>query len=381
MRIGFDGKRAVRNFRGLGNYSRGLIEGLLEYSEHDLFLYAENSQDKRALKWLEENTNSRLHVKNPQGVINNLFPTWWRSYSLSKDLKQESLDIYHGLSHEIPYNLTNAKFKKVVTIHDLIFIRYPHFFPWIDRLSYQRKFSYALKNADMVIAICEQTKSDLIELMKVDEKKIVIHYQSCDPIFYQSHPDDKIEEIKKKNHIFKDYILNVGAFEERKNQLTLIEAFAKKSSSHDLDLVFIGNGKEYLKRSQKRVEELGLKGRIHFLEGIPFNELPYLYQGAKLFCFPSFFEGFGIPIVEALFSKIPVITSEGSCFPESAGTHSIFVDPYSVNELSDKMIQVISNSSLRAKMIENGLLHASRFHRKEVTYALLEHYRQLLSKS
>ena len=187
MRIGFEAKRATHNFRGLGNYSRVLLEGLLEYAPSaELFLYSPPIKNKRGQEWVDS-LPVNVILKHPHTLIEKKFPTIWRSFLMASDLKKDKLDIFHGLSHEIPYHLSGPMpFKKVVTMHDLIFLRYPEFFPFIDRIVYNQKFNYACKNSDMVIAICEQTKADLINILKVDEKKIAVHYQSCAPIFYQA---------------------------------------------------------------------------------------------------------------------------------------------------------------------------------------------------
>ena len=377
MRLGFDGKRATQNFRGLGNYSRGLIEGLLDYSEEEVFLYTPPIHDERAKRWLKENENQRLHIREPQSLISRKLPSIWRSFGIVSDLKKDNLDLYHGLSHEIPVGVDGGKFKSVVTIHDLIFLRYPEFFPLIDRMTYKKKFSYAGKNADMVIAICEQTKRDLIEFLGVDEKKIVVHYQSCDPVFYEMRDFSEQKSLMAKYSFERPFILNVGAFEERKNQLALIEAFGKIANQVEQDLVLIGNGKKYLESCKKKVQDLGLSNRVHFLSNIPFSELPVFYQTADLFCFPSHFEGFGLPIVEALFSKTPVVTSFGSCFPESAGPDSVYIDPLSVADISDKMLKVLNDVSLQENMIARGFDFVQQFHRKNVNTKLLECYAKL----
>jgi glycosyltransferase involved in cell wall biosynthesis len=377
MRLGFDGKRATQNFRGLGNYSRGIIEGLLQYGSDDIFLYSPLVKDERALKWLAKEESSKLHLCEPQSFIGKKIPALWRSFSIIADLKKENLDLFHGLSHEIPTGVNTAVKKSVVTMHDLIFLRYPEFFPLIDRITYKQKFSYACKNADMVMAICEQTKRDLIEFLGVDEKKIVVHYQSCDPVFYEKRDFSEIKSLMQKYGFERPFILNVGAFEERKNQLALIEAFAKSANQIEQDLVLIGNGKAYLAQCKKRVEDLKLSHRVRFLSNIPFNELPLFYQAADLFCFPSHFEGFGLPIVESLFSQTPVITSFGSCFPESAGPDSVYIDPLSVDDISDKMIKVLSDVTLQKTMISKGHEYAQQFHRENVTAKLLEYYSQL----
>lgn len=378
MRLGFDGKRATQNFRGLGNYSRGIIEGLLEYSNEEIYLYSPEVKDKRASEWLKSNENKRMHLRTPDGVVGSALPAFWRSFLLSNDLKKDQLDLYHGLSHEIPVGISNqGPMKSVVTMHDLIFMRYPEFFPFIDRMTYKRKFSYASFNADMVIAICEQTKRDLVELLKVDERKILVHYQSCDPVFYTERSFEEKKNLMSSYNFERPFILTVGAFEERKNQLRLIEAFANIASKIEQDLVLIGNGKTYLEECKRLVESKNLTHRVRFLSNVPFSDLPLFYQTADLFCFPSHFEGFGLPIVEALFSKTPVITSFGSCFPESAGPDSVYVDPLSVQDISDKIVSVLTNVSLQEKMIVNGHNFVQKFHRKNVTKNLLDCYARL----
>ncbi|MBC7428766.1 MAG: glycosyltransferase family 4 protein [Bacteriovorax sp.] len=377
MRFGFDGKRATQNFRGLGNYSRGLIEGLLQYSGDELFLYSPKITEERAFNWLKENKNSRLQLRGPGNILEQAVPSLWRSFSIINDLKRDQLDLYHGLSHEIPFGINGPVFKSVVTIHDLIFLRYPEFFPFIDRVTYKKKIGYSGHNADMVIAICEQTKLDLMNFLDINEKKIVVHYQSCDPIFYAERTPAEKKELIMKYNFERPFILNVGAFEERKNQLLLIEAFAKISNQVEQDLVLIGNGKKYLEQCKNKVEELKLSSRVHFLANVSFSDLPIFYQTADLFCFPSHFEGFGIPIVEALFSKTPVITSFGSCFPESAGPDSEFIDPLSLNDLSAKILKVLNDVSLQEKMISRGHSFVQKFSRKESTLKLLECYSRL----
>ena len=383
MRIGFEAKRATHNFRGLGSYSRGLIEGLLDYQSNaaELFLYTPPISDSRGQKWLDEikAKSSQFHLKTPTSLINQTFSSLWRSFLIADDLEKEKLDIFHGLSHEIPYRLDSLPFKKVVTMHDLIYLRYPEFFPWHDRLVYSQKFSYACKHSDMVIAICQQTKEDLIHYLKVDEKKIVVHYQSCSSLFYQPLSKDLIEATKVRFKLQKPFIIHVGAFEERKNQLLTLEAYASVANKIEEDLVFVGQGKKYRDKVLAKVLELKLENRVHLLDHVGHQELPALYQAASVFCFPSLFEGFGIPIVEALFSKTPVITSTGSCFPESAGPNSFFIDPLSKSSIGNALLTVLGDKNLQNQMAEKGLEFVQRFHRKESTAALMECYRQVLS--
>jgi glycosyltransferase involved in cell wall biosynthesis len=378
MRIGFEAKRATHNFRGLGNYSRGLIEGLIKYhGTEEYILYSPPFKDQRAQKWISSLEGS-YELKEPKRFIKSHFASFWRSFLLSKELKKDHLNIFHGLSHEIPFGLNGSQsFKKIVTMHDLIFLRFPQFFPFIDRAVYNQKFRYACKHSDLVVAICQQTKEDLIRFLGVEEKKIIVHYQSCSPLFYDEISLNERMSVKMKYALPESYILNVGAFEERKNQLILLESFANIKNKIKDNLVFIGQKNEYQKKVEARVAELKLNDRVHFLSSVPHNDLPALYQMAKIFCFPSLFEGFGIPIIEALFSKIPVITSFGSCFPESAGPNSYYIDPQSISSLSLGLMSVLGNENLQTQMRKEGFDYVQRFHQKESSDQLMDIYRQV----
>lgn len=377
MKIGFEAKRATHNFRGLGNYSRGLIEGLTHYLPlHQLFLYTPPFEDPRATEWVSS-LSASAHIRKPELWFETLAPELWRRWRIKGDISSDKLDIFHGLSHELPLGIKNLPMKKIVTIHDLIFIRYPEFFPLIDRLVYWQKVKQATTQADLVLAICEQTKNDLQQFLGVPENKIKIHYQSCSPSFYEPRNELEINSIIAKYNISKKFILNVGAFEERKNQLNLLEAFSLITQKLDVDLVLIGNGKSYKQKLIERIKILNLESRVKILEHVSYADLPFFYQKASLFCFPSLFEGFGIPIVEALFSSVPVITSHGSCFPESAGPDSVFIDPRSISEIASALERVLSSENLQTQMKLNGLKYAQRFHRKNSTLALDEIYKDL----
>mgnify|MGYP002824940495 CR=1 FL=1 len=164
----------------------------------------------------------------------------------------------------------------------------------------------------------------------------------------------------------------VGAIEERKNIINLIHAYKKNSPKERL--VLVGNGKIYLNQVKQEIEKLSLEKRVDLLDSVLYEDLPSLYQSAKLFCFPSLFEGFGIPIIEALFSKVPVITSKGSCFPESGGPDSIYVDPLDINSLAEGMDKVLTDHSLAEKMKENGFQFVQKFHCKNTSSEMIKIY-------
>lgn len=378
LRIGFEAKRVFHNFRGLGNYGRTLIEGLDQYSpEHDKILYTPKFDESASREFLTKLKNAE--VQCPKGLIGHLSGSFWRRYGMTKDLKDSELDLFHGLSHELPVGIEKCQLKRVVTIHDLIFLRYPEFFPWIDRKIYFQKFKHSIEVSDRVLAICEQTKQDIIHYFHTPESKIEVVYQSCHPRFYSPWNESQKLKIRSKYSLDKPYILYVGAFEKRKNVINLIHSFAKLAHLYPHDLVLVGSGRSYRQRMRELIEHYHLGERIKLLENIPTDDLPGIYQGADLFVFPSFFEGFGIPIVEALFSSVPVITSHGSCFPESGGPDSIYTDPNKVEELTEAIDFVLGNPEKAAEMRLRGREFVEKFHLKNTTKNLQDFYYSVIS--
>jgi glycosyltransferase involved in cell wall biosynthesis len=372
MRIGFDGKRIFHNFRGLGNYSRTLVDGILKYfPEQEIFLFTPPFKDEKSRNWA--NNHSKAKIISPNSLMFEKIPSIWRSFYLHKELTNHEMEIYHGLSHEIPFFSDEIKCKKVVTIHDLIFKRFPNFFSPIDRLIYGKKYAHSCKKADLIIAICEQTKKDLIEIMGVPAKKIEVVYQSCNPIFTKDLTDIEKKAVRKKYNLPEKFLLFVGALEENKNAFNLVRAFGSLKLK-DYNLVIIGRGESYKAKLLKEVEELNIKETVIFYDFIPTEDLPGFYQMSSLFVFPSFFEGFGIPIIEALFSKTPVITTKGHCFPEAGGPLTIYVDTSDPREIAKAIEKVLGSKSLPDEMIGAGLNYVQRFNLKISTEKLISHY-------
>ncbi|MCB9062271.1 MAG: glycosyltransferase family 4 protein [Halobacteriovoraceae bacterium] len=381
MRIGFDAKRAFHNNTGLGNYSRNLFVGLQKYfPQHEYLYFSPPLKNNELLFWGEQNIKMK-NVITPAGIMGKNFSSLWRSVFISRELEKYHLDIYHGLSHELPFGIHHCKLKKIVTMHDLIFMRFPHFFKTIDRTTYLKKIKYACKCADVIVAICEQTKRDLINFLNVPEKKIQVVYQTCSPMFYEKLERYIIQNVLNKHHIYKKYFFYVGSLNERKNVLTLIDAFHRSGLYGHYQLVIAGAGKEYQTKCRTRVDKLRMFDDVLFLGNIENNDLPALYQGALAFVYPSLFEGFGIPIIEALFSGTPVITSKGSCFPEAAGPDSIYIDTHSqesIDELAMRLIEIEKDISLRDRMSSKGLEYVQKFEIKNTTQNMIDLYKKII---
>lgn len=373
LKLGYEAKRVFHNFRGLGNYGRTLIEGLDQYAfDHKKYLYTPKFDPTQSQDFLSKLKNTQIVL--PKGILGSLNSSLWRTYGLAGDLKSQDLDIFHGLSHELPIGIEKCDLKKVVTIHDLIFLRYPEFFPWIDRKVYYQKFKYSIEVSDKILAICEQTKQDIIHYFHAPEHKVEVVYQSCHPRFYAPWSEAQKSSFRQKHNLTQPYILYVGAFEKRKNTINLIHAFARLCSSLKHQLILVGSGRSYRQRMVDLIKHYQLEDRVRIIEGMDSEDLPGIYQNADLFVFPSFFEGFGIPIVEALFSSVPVITSQGSCFPESGGPDTIYTDPNKVDDLTNAMNEVLTNQELSSLMRLRGREFVEKFHLKNTTKNLEDFY-------
>jgi glycosyltransferase involved in cell wall biosynthesis len=376
MKIGYDAKRAFQNFTGLGNYSRTLIETLTTHfpeNEYHLFTPKENNIPRVT----KVTTHPSVSVHLPIGSLGKKLPALWRSYTINQDMKKSGVQIFHGLSHELPLSMP-ANVRSVVTIHDLIHERYPSFYPFIDRKIYSFKFKKACQQADIVVAISEQTKRDIIDFYNIQSSKIQVIYQSCDPIFYKNRPLSINEEIIKKYHLPSQFMLYVGTVNERKNLLGLVKALKNLDNQQDINLVVIGDGSAYFQKVKKYVTENGLEKRVVFILKIDFTDLPTIYKLAKVFVLPSFFEGFGIPIIEALWSGTPVISSIDSCFEEAGGPHSIYIKPQDIEALTAAINRVWGDESLRNDMILRGSAFVKKFTDEGIAEQWIKLYQSLL---
>ena len=368
MRIGFDAKRAFQNFTGLGNYSRFVLKTLAQnQAQNQYFLYAPKAVDNPRTSFLFQFKNVMIKTAPITWL-----KSYWRSKGVVKDLIKDEIEIYHGLSHEIPSGLKQKGIKSVVTIHDLIYLRYPQFFKYIDRKIYDYKFRAACKNADRIIAISEQTKRDIIQYFGTNPDKITVVYQGCDEVFYLPASADVKNEVSKLYQLPAEFLLCVGTLEERKNQLLILKALTQLPSH--FKLVLVGKQGPYANQLVQFIKEHHLQNRVQLLENVAFAHLPAIYQLAKIFVYPSKFEGFGIPILEALNCGVPVIAATGSCLEEAGGPNSIYVSPENQEELAAAMMKVWNDGNLAQQMIIDGKEYALNFRDEKIANDLMEVY-------
>ena len=375
MKIAFDAKRITHNATGLGNYSRYVVDILSNYYvENSYLLYSPSAGKNHLRNKLIERKNIQFHY--PNGFFNKKFKSYWRSIGIVTDLKKEHPDLYHGLSNELPARLQHTGIPSVVTIHDLIFVRYPQFYKPIDRNIYNYKFCSACKRANRIIAISEMTKQDIIQTYQIPEDKIDVVYQGCDISFLRKETPEKLQQVAQKYNLPSHYILYVGSIEQRKNLLLVVRTLKKLQS--DIHLIAIGKRTPYTEFVEKYIQENNLQHRITILNNISFEDLPSFYQMASLFVYPSFFEGFGIPIIEALHSNTPVIAATGSCLEEAGGPNTLYVEPHDINDLKEKIDWVLSTPTQADAMRKAGKEYVKRFLDKKLASDLMQVYNKVL---
>ncbi len=374
MTIGFDGKRAVFNNTGLGNYSRLVIDVLSEFYPHEHYiLYSPKVKDNPELTSLL--CRPDVHLKLPLKA--NLGGSYWRSVSgMMNDAHRHHVKLFHGLSGELPLDIAKSGIPSVLTVHDLIFRRFPQYYKLIDRIIYNFKFSRACRNATRIIAISECTKREIMHHYGVPAHKIDVVYQGCNEIFRQPVSDTEIDDVKTKYRLPSKFILSVGTVEERKNAMLAVKAL-EHIDDQDIRLVLVGHHTKYYKEIMRYAAKHGLGKRI-FTSRVRNEHLPAVYHMAKAFVYPSRFEGFGIPVLEALCCGTPVIAATGSCLEEAGGPASIYVNPDSVEEMTDAINRVLSDNNLRNHMIEQGLAYSERFSRRNMADALMAVYHKTL---
>lgn len=333
MEIGFDAKRLFNNATGLGNYSRTLVRNLqLFYPEHSYHLYSTNAPNNESTSHFLQPS---FHVHSPKSL-----KPFWRSHTITRDLKKDGIQIFHGLSHQLPRGIHRTNIKTVVTIHDLIHKIFPETYTSIDRTVYDQRLKYALKYADHVVAISHHTRLDLLKYFDLDEDRVTVVYQACDPLFYKK----ETLPVPTGLNLPEEYLLYVGAIATRKNLINLISAYAQVK---DLPpLVLLGRGtKQYKTQLVNEARRLQITDKLIFLENIHSTQnLKAIYQHCKAFLYPSWYEGFGIPVVEAALCKIPVLTSDSSSLPEAAGPNTVLVNPFDIDHLTIGLKKVLDLS-------------------------------------
>ncbi len=373
LRLGYDAKRLFQNFTGLGNYSRTLLRNLVRYFPDEKYhLFTPKVVDNTETHFFRQPQHFKVHISPSR------FRNYWRTFSIKDDLRKQQIQVYHGLSHEIPVGLPQTGIKSVVTIHDLIFKHYPDYFPFWDRQIYDAKFSYSCKHADAVVAISESTKDDIVRFFDISPEKIEVIYQTCHDRFKTPLPEHTLRAVMEQYDLPENFMLYVGSIIPRKNLLGIVEAMSMMPKDFYLPLVVIGNGKSYKKKVLQHLRKHRLEKYVHFPK-VRYEDLPALYQNAEVFLYPSYYEGFGIPIIEALYSQTPVLTTNVSSLPEAAGPGAHYVHPEHSPEIAEGIKSILGDTVYREKLVEEGYDYVQKFDSEPTTQAMMNLYRRILN--
>lgn len=366
MVVGFDAKRAFYNTTGLGNYSRQLIDSISGKLDQ-LLLFSPGG--KNVLDWSAP-ANAQIIRPSGRGI-------GWRSFGMVKELQSYAPDLYHGLSHELPLGIDKFQGPTVVTMHDCIFRHFPRQFSTFDRWIFHWKWQFAVKHADRMIAISQSTADDLIQFYNAPAKKIAIIPLSANPIFSRNVGRASITGILDQLQLVdQPYCIFIGNHHPRKNLRLVLKTYQRygRSLPH---LLVVGNAQKMV---EEMVDDEKVLRKIHLLTyRVDDKALVGLLQAAEALLYPSLYEGFGLPVLEAMMAGTAVITCRHSSLKEVAGDAALFVDPHSPAQLSRQILALQKEPGLKTELIEKGRRQASHFTAEKQSEATLNVYGELLA--
>jgi glycosyltransferase involved in cell wall biosynthesis len=376
MRIGFDGKVLTRRIGGVGRCAINLLQAMVsmaaaEGPEVEFVIFTAPQTDPHLLQTLGASICHRFRrVKSSLLRASLLLPA---------AMSAERLDIFHGLDQSsTPF--FGKRVKHVISVHDVLPWSRPWAFPFKHRLVTKLALARVRKQADLVLVPSEAVREEVVRYLKVDKGRILVRPWGCEARFRPAGDPGRVAQVLRRYQLAEPYILFVGTIEPRKDLLTLVRAFAQLRTLHHetaLKLVIAG-GRGWGEGSVVRaVQALALEEDVIFTGFVEEDDLPDLYRGAALFVYPSLYEGFGLPILEAMACGVPVITSNVSSMPEVAGQAAILVEPKQPEALAAAMASVLNDGQLRDTLRRRGLERAGRFSWEDVARQVLAVYRAL----
>lgn len=377
MTIGYDAKHIVCDNTGPGSYGRTLINDIADAATPDIMLNLYTPERGDAALRRQVTPRQNIKYVYPEAGMNPLAKALWRTRGMVADLVRDGVKLYHGLSGELPVGIKEAGIKTVVTVHDLIFMRHPEWYPWLERRIMAWKFKKTCIEADRIIAISECTKRDVMLYGDVPADKIEVIYQSCGTRYKMREGEKKMQEVHTDYMLPERYIVSVGTVEERKNVLLAVKAMRLLDA--DVSLVVVGKPTAYCEKVKRYVAQNGLSDRVMFLHNVPADDLPAIYQMAEACVCPSRYEGFGLPVIEAIQSGLPVVACTGSCLEEAGGNATLYVDPDDVYGMADAMKLTLKGVPGRDERIAAGRQYISRFENNNVAQQVLSVYSEVLN--
>jgi glycosyltransferase involved in cell wall biosynthesis len=374
MRIGIDATALPAQPVGAGNYIVNLIRALASVNERDeLFIFAQ--PDGRELIGVPESGNFRWVVVPASGIPKRLL---WEQAFLPRLAGKTGLDLLHSLHYTRPRRLPCSS---VVTFHDMTFFLYPQLHTRPKRLFFPSAIRASARRADAIIAVSESTRRDSMRLLGIPGEKIFTTHLGVDPAFHPVRDPEMLAAVRRKYDLPVLFILSVGLVEPRKNLSGLIHAYRsalEQGITHRL--VVVGRLGWRYRQVLDEIESLGLRGQVQFTGYIPQGDLPIVYNLASLFVYPTIYEGFGLPPLEAMACGTPVVTSDVASLPEIVGEAGILVPPGDQQALSQALRAVLADPGLQSHLETQGPQQASQFTWERTARQTLQVYRQVLAK-
>ncbi|MGZ5484806.1 MAG: glycosyltransferase family 4 protein [Nitrososphaeraceae archaeon] len=375
MNIAIDGTIIREEITGTGFYITNLINGLVKIDNlNSYYIFGDEENLKRYINREDKKNFKIIHKRFKNRILRVL----WEFFIFPLELKKLKIEILHSPNYITP--LLKLGFKVILTIHDLTFLLFAEQYPLTKRFLFGKMINIYIKISDKIIAVSENSKKDILQFFNIPDNKISVTFESY-PEYYNNHIDEKRAiEVLKKHGIQKGFILYVGMIEPRKNILSLLKAFVELDKELDLDLVIVGKKGWYYKEIERFVlgiETLELNNSIIFTGYIAEEELKYFYKSAFMFVYPSLYEGFGLPPLQAMACGTPVITSSVSSLPEVVGDAAIKINPDNLDELVESIKLVYSDKYFRDLLIKKGLDRSKLFNLEIIAQNTLSIYESI----
>ena len=351
MRVAIDARK-LHDF-GIGTYIRNLLRQLARIDRQTDYILLSPAADLDVASQLGPNFRSVLEPSPNYSFSEQVHLPWV--------LRRERADVFHAPHYVLPPAVTC---RSVVTIHDCIHLMFPQYLPNKMAYAYARAAMWAaVKRSDRILTVSEASKRDILHFFNVPPEKIVVIYNAIDDHFWLTPPEEEVARVRERYQLDHQFILYVGNIKPHKNLVRLIDAFGelRRSGFEELKLLIIGDEISKLPALRRAVHGHKLHKHVRFLGYVSDDTLRVLYRLASLFVFPSLYEGFGLPPLEAMASGTPVVTSNQSSLPEVMGDAAVLVDPYDVGSIVDGMRRVLSDSGLAADLRRRGPERAREF--------------------
>ncbi len=365
MEIGIDARLVFYHQAGIGQYILRLTDALAALDKTNQYYLFQSRKDRTQLI-----TAPNFHRRVLWTPSHHRF----ERMAMSVEMFPHSLDVFHSPDFIPPRRL---RVPTVITVHDLAFLMYPRFLT-PDAARYYGQIDHASRSATHIIAVSESTKRDITRLLGVPEDKVTVIYEAAHPVKRVIDPVDAQQHVKRNYGVDGDFILFVSTIEPRKNLPTLLAAYSKLLTGYKSQAkLVVAGGKGWLTDEvDQAVEKYKLHDKVCFLGAVPNEELGYLYKAARVFAFPSLYEGFGLPPLEAMASGTPVIVSNVTSLPEVVGDAGLLVDPNDVDAWAAALYRVLTDNDLHTEMAHKSIKRASKFSWERAARETLEVYRK-----